>query len=101
DVDGEVLRRAAAGRPGAEEMARLDGASGAELDQRRVAGEGTDLGRVLRQERGLGARLVVLRLLADALEDIAPLRVVEVATVEPPRMIREPADDRLCEPRGR
>jgi hypothetical protein len=101
DVDGEVLRRAAAGRPGAEEVARLDGAAGAELDQRRTVGEGADLGRVLREEHRLRARLVVLRLVADALEDVASLRIVEVATVEPPRMIREPSDDRLSEARAR
>src|SRR6185503_10445271 len=36
DVDREVLRRAAACGPGAEEMLRLDGAAGAELDERRA-----------------------------------------------------------------
>src|SRR5262245_31907627 len=82
-------------------MARLDGAAGAELDQRRRAGQPADLSRMRREQRGLGARLVVLRLLADALEDVAAHRVVEVPAVEPARVVREPAHDRLGEAVGR
>jgi hypothetical protein len=80
---------------------RLDGAARAQLDERRAVGERADFVGVRGEEGGLGARLVVLGLLADALEDLAALFVVELATVEPPRMIREPSDDRLCEARAR
>src|SRR5262249_40330733 len=45
----------------------------------------------------LGARLVVLGLLADALEDVAAGVVVEPATVEPARLVGEAAHDRLRE----
>src|SRR5262249_17295964 len=60
-----------------------------------------DLRGVRGEERRLRARLVVLRLLADALEDVAPGRVVEVATVQPPWLIRQPAHHRLSEPVAR
>src|SRR5439155_9100396 len=76
-------------------------AAGAELDQRRRAGEAVDLVRVLGEQCGLGARLVVLRLLADALEDLAAGVVVEPSAVEPAGMIRERSHHRLRERVGR
>src|SRR4030095_5438925 len=80
-----------------QQMARLDRAERAELDQRGTPGEAADGGRMLGEQRRLGARLVVLGLLADTLEDLAPLRVVEIAAVEPARMVGQPAHDRLRE----
>src|SRR5678815_3896553 len=82
-------------------MACLDRAAGPELDQRGAPGQAPDGSRMLGQQRRLGTRLVILGLLADALEDLAPLRVVEVAAVEPARMIGQPAHDRLRERVGR
>src|SRR2546422_4496189 len=75
----------------------LGGAPRAELDERRCGDEPADVGGVGRQERRLRPRLVVLRLLADVLEELAPRRVVEVAAVEPARMIGEAANHRLRE----
>ena len=96
-VDRHVARARPARRPGTEEVARLRGATGAELDERRCGDEPADAGGVGRQERRLRPRLVVLRLLADVLEELAPRRVVEVAAVEPAGMIGEAANHRLRE----
>jgi len=60
-----------------------------------------DPASVLGEQRRFGARLVVLGLLADALEDLAAAVVVEVAAVEPARVVGEPAHDRLREAVGR
>jgi hypothetical protein len=96
-VDGHV----ASARPRAQQVARLHGAAGAQLDERRRPRDVADLRRVLGEERRLRARLVVLGLLADALEDVAPRVVVEPPTVEPARAVGEPAHDRLRERIGR
>src|SRR6266704_5704686 len=82
-------------------MARLARAARAQLDERRRAGRAPDLARVLGEQRRLGARLVVLGLLADALEDLAAAIVVEPAAVEPARMVGEAPHDRLREAVGR
>src|SRR5207237_3452660 len=93
DVDRHVARVA----PRAQQVPRLDRAARPELDERPRAGEPADFRGVLGEERRLRARLVVLRLLADVLEDVAPRVVVEPTTVEPARVVGERADDRLCE----
>src|SRR5262245_25446070 len=51
------------------------------------------------QQRVLGACEVVLRQLRDALEEPAPLGVVEVTTRQPAGRLAEPANDRLREGR--
>src|SRR5262245_44341595 len=96
-VDGHVAGARAAGRPGADQVACLCRATGAQLDQGGCGNEPADGPRVVRQQRGFGPRLVVLRLLADALEQLAPRRIVGIAAVEPPRMVGEAAYHRLRE----
>src|SRR5206468_9993495 len=59
--------------------------------------EPADVPGVGLEERGLGPRLVILRLLADLLEQLAPCRIVEIAAVEPPWMVGEAAYYRLRE----
>src|SRR5882672_3002252 len=100
-AEADVDRDVAALGPGAKQVARLDGAARPELDQRGRRRERPDLPRVLGEQRGLGARLVVLGLLADALEDIATGVVVEVPAVEPARVVRQAAHHRLREAVGR
>src|SRR5205823_13361483 len=89
DPEADVDRHVAPARPRAQQVARLERAARAELDDRRRGGRATDLGRVLGEQRRLGARLVVLGLLADALEDLAAAVVVEPAAVEPARLVGE------------
>src|SRR5262245_31359234 len=91
-VDRDVAGARVACGPGAEQVARLRRAARAQLDERRCGNEPADVASVVREERRLGTRLVVLRLLADALEQLAADRIVEIAAVEPPRMVREATD---------
>ena len=65
--------------------------------ERNVPGEGADLVRASGQDRALGTRQVVLGLLGDLREDPAALVVVQVAAMEPARMVGEPAGHRVRE----
>src|SRR2546427_136348 len=78
-VDRDVARRLV--DPGVEQMAGLRRATRAELDEHGRADDAPDLARMVREQRRLRPRRVVLRLLGDALEELAAARVVEIATV--------------------
>src|SRR5205823_7426718 len=98
-VDRDVARRLV--DPGVEQMACLRRATRAELAERGRADDAPDLARLVREQRRLRPRRVILRLLGDALEELATARVVEIATVQPAWMVREAAHHRLGEGGGR
>ncbi len=78
DVERHVARERLGVAHRVEEYARLRCVAGPELDELGRSGAGDDVARVPREDRALGPRRVVLRQLADPLEQLGPARVVEV-----------------------
>ncbi len=79
DVDRDVGAQAAGGAHRVEQVARLRGRAGAELDQGAgSAGGGEDLARAVAQDLALAAGRVVLGQLGDLLEQLRAALVVEV-----------------------
>ena len=96
-IEWDVALERAGGREGVEHEAGLRGAPRAELHELVGAGELGQLARPLSEDRALGARLVVLGELADALEQLRAARVVEVLRRQLLERAREPVEDVLGE----
>src|SRR4029078_10219180 len=94
DVDRDVRR----GPQRPDQQARLEALAAAILDEDAApAREPRDLGEVLAGERELGARGVVLGQAADALEQAAAGRVIEILGGKRLLRPRQPREDVLQE----
>src|SRR5438552_14634080 len=69
-------------------------AAGAQLDDGPGAGQAGDGPRVRLENRRLGSGEIVLGSLADALEQLAALGVIEEPAGEPPRVVAQPTNHR-------
>lgn len=92
-VHRDVLDRTAAGPVGVENVTRLDGAPGAELDQRHGPGAAGDVGGVRVEDGRFRSREIVLGQPSDLVEQRAPPGVVQKPHGHPAGRVRQAKRD--------